>query len=77
MSSMTDSIVDFKPRSIMGRRLHTRALRHTTTTMQRARYVAESIALRHDEGRAWTWTEYGLENNPAQRQRVLEVLEGL
>lgn len=62
---------------LMGRRLHGRALRRNASAMQRARYVAESIALRQDEGMSWDWSIYGLQDNPTQRQRVLEVLEDL
>jgi hypothetical protein len=51
----------------------------TTTSAQRAQYVAESIALRHDAGQTWTWATYGLEGNIAQQRLVelaLEVIEG-
>jgi len=34
---------------------------------QRTQYVAESTALRQDEGRAWTWADYGLLDNPTQQ----------
>lgn len=43
-----------------------------TTAAQRAQYVAESILLREDEGRAWTWADYGLEANMLQ-QRLVEA----
>jgi hypothetical protein len=36
--------------------------------------VARSIAQRQTEGRPWTWTEYGLQANPAQQALVLAVL---
>ena len=56
-----------------GRRLHRRATRANTTPAQRARYVAESIALRQDEGRAWDWRTYGLEGNAEQQARVRDA----
>jgi hypothetical protein len=44
---------------------------------QRAQYVAESIALRQDEGRAWHWGDYGLGAQPAQQALVLAALARL
>lgn len=48
-----------------------------TTPEQRARYVAESIALRQVDGRAWTWGDYGLVGNSAQQALVLAALARL
>jgi hypothetical protein len=48
-----------------------------TTAAQRAQYVAESIALRQDEGRAWSWAEYGLQDNAGQQALVLAALARL
>lgn len=47
------------------------------TPEQRALYVAESIILREDEGRAWTWAEYGLAEHAAQRTLVESALARL
>jgi hypothetical protein len=59
------------------RRLHRRAMTHTTTPAQRARYVAESITLRQDEGRGWSWSEYGLQENVSQQALVTAALAAL
>jgi len=40
----------------------------------KARNVARSIAQRQIEGRPWTWADYGLQANPAQRALVLAAL---
>lgn len=59
------------------KRLHHRAMPHTTTPAQRAQYVAASIALREDAGAARTWGLYGLQDNLGQQQLVLAALAGL
>ena len=51
--------------------------RRPTTAAQKARYVAESIALRRDEGRAWSWAEYGLIGRTDQQALVLAALADL
>ena len=58
-------------------RPHRRAMQHNTTPAQRARYVAESIALRLDEGRPWTWADYGLADKPEQQALVQTALAAL
>ena len=60
-----------------GRPVHGRAMQHNRTPEQRARYTAESIALRIDEGRAWSWSEYGLEANDTQQALVRAALAAL
>jgi hypothetical protein len=40
----------------------------------KARHVAASIAARLAEGRAWSFTDYGLEGNAAQQALVLAAL---
>jgi len=40
----------------------------------KARNVAASIRTREQEGRVWSWAEYGLQANPAQQVLVLAVL---
>jgi hypothetical protein len=52
-------------------------MKHNRTPEQRARYVAENIALRQVEGRTWTWKDYGLEHDEAQQARVLAAYEAL
>jgi hypothetical protein len=47
------------------------------TPEQKARYVAESIQLRINEGLAWDWQQYGLQDNPEQQQRVRLALAAL
>ena len=44
------------------------------TPAVKARNVARGIAQRRTEGRAWTWADYGLQANPAQRALVLAAL---
>jgi hypothetical protein len=61
------------------KRLH-RAAYHRSqrlTPERKARFVAESITLKLDDGRAWTWSEYGLEHNPDMQALVLAALEGM
>jgi hypothetical protein len=41
------------------------------TAAEKARDVAASIAQRHDEGRAWSWSTYGLDGDAAEGQRRL------
>ena len=41
----------------------------------KARNVAASIRTREREGRAWSWSTYGLESNPAQQALVLAALK--
>jgi hypothetical protein len=40
----------------------------------KARNVAASIRLREQEGRAWSWSTYGVQTNPAQQALVLAAL---
>ena len=40
----------------------------------KAANVARSIRTRQAEGRSWSFAEYGLEANPAQRALVVAVL---
>lgn len=61
----------------LGRPTHRRATPTNTTPAQRARYVAESITLRHDAGIAWSWREYGLDEKPEQRWLVEQALAAL
>ena len=49
------------------------AHRRMSRTMKAAN-VARSIAQRQIEGRPWTWADYGLQANPAQRALVLAAL---
>lgn len=61
------------------KRLH-RAAYHRSTALtpeRKARFVAESITLKEDEGRAWSWAEYGLHDNPAMQALVRAALEDL
>jgi hypothetical protein len=61
------------------KRLH-RAAYHRgarLTPERKARFVAESITLKEDEGRAWSWAEYGLQDNPAMQALVRLALEDL
>ena len=61
------------------KRLH-RAAYHRSTTLtpeRKARFVAESITLKQDEGRAWSWSDYGLQDNPAMQALVRAALEDL
>lgn len=57
-----------------------RAAFHRSTTLtpeRKARFVAESITLKLDEGRAWSWSQYGLQDNPEMQRLVLQALEDL
>jgi hypothetical protein len=61
------------------KRLH-RAAYHRSmrlTPERKARFVAESITLKLDEGRAWSWNQYGLQDNPEMQALVLAALEDL
>jgi hypothetical protein len=61
------------------KRLH-RAAYHRSqalTPERKARFVAESITLKQDEGRAWDWSQYGLHDNPEMQALVLAALEEL
>lgn len=61
------------------KRLH-RAAYHRSqalTPERKARFVAESITLKQDEGRAWSWGDYGLHDNPAMQALVRLALEDL
>jgi hypothetical protein len=61
------------------KRLHRAAYHRSTrlTPERKARFVAESITLKEDEGRAWSWAEYGLHDNPEMQALVLAALEDL
>jgi hypothetical protein len=61
------------------KRLH-RAAYHRSTTLtpeRKARFVAESITLKLDEGRAWSWSDYGLADQPEMQALVLAALKEL
>jgi hypothetical protein len=61
------------------KRLH-RAAYHRSTALtpeRKARFVAESITLKQDEGRAWSWAEYGITEQSAMHLLVLAALEDL
>ena len=61
------------------KRLH-RAAYHRSqalTPARKARFVAESITLKEDAGRAWSWAEYGLDANVEMQALVLAALEDL
>jgi hypothetical protein len=61
------------------KRLH-RAAYHCSTMLtpeRKARFVAESITLKADEGRAWSWAEYGIVEQSAMHLLVLAALEAL
>lgn len=45
------------------------------TPDQKARNIAQSIALRVQEGRPWDWSQYGLENDHGQQRAVLAKLQ--
>jgi hypothetical protein len=75
MQSIGDAPAYYK----RAKRLH-RAAYHRSTTRtpeRKARDVAESITLKQDEGRAWSFSEYGLEDNPEMQALVLAALEEL
>jgi hypothetical protein len=61
-------------RNLTPNRSHRRAFgaQRPTTPAQRAQYIAESITLRQDEGRAWTYEDYGIGENPLM-QRLVEA----
>jgi hypothetical protein len=61
------------------KRLHRAAYHRSTrlTPARQARFVAESITLKQDEGRAWQWADYGLHENPAMQALVKAALEDL
>jgi hypothetical protein len=58
-------------------RLHRRAMRHNTTPAQQARYIAESVALKLDEGRPVTFADYGIGDNAAMQELVIVALATL
>lgn len=73
------SIGDYPAYVKRQKRLH-RAAYHRSqvlTPERKAQFVAESITLKLDEGRAWSWSDYGLHDNPAMQALVLAALEDL
>lgn len=61
------------------KRLH-RAAYHRSqrlTAERKARFVAESITLKEDEGRPWTWAEYGIVEGSEMHRAVRVALEDL
>lgn len=61
------------------KRLH-RAAYHRSqrlTPERKARYVAESITLKQDEGRPWTLAEYGILEGSEMHRLVEKALEDL
>ena len=46
----------------------------TMSSTAKAANVARSIRLREQEGRSWSWENYGLQANPAQQVLVLAAL---
>ena len=75
MQSIGDAPAYYK----RAKRLH-RAAYHRSVALtpeRKARFVAESITLKEDEGRTWSWSEYGLQDNPTMQALVLAALEDL
>lgn len=73
------SIGDYPAYVKRQKRLH-RAAYHRArrpAPAQRARFVAESITLKLDEGRAWTWADYGILDGSEMHRLVLVALEEL
>ena len=72
MASITDTPTFHK-------RLH-RAAYHRSmrlTPERKARFVAESITLKQDEGRSWSWAEYGILEGSEMHRLVRVALEEL
>jgi hypothetical protein len=61
------------------KRLHRAAYHRSTrlTPERKARFVAESITLKEDEGRPWTLAEYGILDGSEMHRLVLVALEEL
>lgn len=74
MQSLGDYAADIKRTLRATARSHRKAFgsQRPTPPAQRAQYVAESIAQREDEGRAWDYTTYGIEDNLLM-QRLVEA----
>jgi hypothetical protein len=61
------------------KRLHRAAYHRSTrlTPERKARFVAESITLKEDEGRPWTLADYGILEGSEMHRLVLVALEEL
>lgn len=73
------SIGDYPAYVKRQKRLH-RAAYHRSTTLtpaRKARFVAESITLKLDEGRPWTLADYGILEGSEMHRLVLVALEEL
>ena len=75
MQSIGDAPAYYKRVKRLHRAAYHRSLR--LTPERKARFVAESITLKRDEGRAWSFSEYGLEDNPEMQALVLAAMEEL
>lgn len=73
MDTVAQFLLQTKPRTHRPAYGRSRAL----TPGQRARYVAESIALKEAEGQPWHFADYGLEANDAMQALVIAALEML
>jgi hypothetical protein len=73
MQSIGDAPAYYK----RAKRLHRAAYHRSTrlTPERKARFVAESITLKEDEGRSWSWAEYGLDANAPMQALVRAALE--
>ena len=75
MQSIGDAPAYYKRAKRLHRAAYHRSLR--LTPERKARFVAESITLKRDEGRAWSWAEYGIVEQSAMHALVLAALEEL
>ena len=75
MQSIGDAPAYYK----RAKRLHRAAYHRATrlTPERKARFVAESITLKRDEGRSWSWAEYGILPESAMYFLVLDALKEL
>lgn len=75
MQSIGDAPAYYK----RAKRLHRAAYHRSTrlTPARKARYVAESITLKQDEGRTWTLADYGILEGSEMHRLVLVALEEL
>jgi hypothetical protein len=75
MQSIGDAPAYYKRAKRLHRAAYHRSLR--LTPERKARFVAESITLKQDEGRAWSWSDYGLEEQSDLQHLVLQALKAL
>jgi len=75
MQSIGNAVAYYKAQ----KRLHRAAYHRSTrlTPERKARFVAESITLKEDEGRPWSWAEYGIVEQSAMHLLVLAAREEL